>query len=411
MSFLVFPPTGTASCYVFWTAPPALWLALPFSLCWASWRKNRACPFQKWQSQVCATGPEVTHKSLGGFFRSWYTWLLNMFIKLSVLLHRTSPTASATFAVPSLFAYSVSLEVFGAVVQNNYFILCQPEVPASTPPQLKLHFLPFWTPWLFSPNPVSLSESAVSELYGSDTITATTFLGGEILVGWVFKQHVKLLCVVHADGCETSYSLSCLVGRSWPSIHCISKGCNNDASVSALVLPLFPYADLPGTGQSGTVNNTLQPLPYSKVSNTSVRVFHICEGYNSCADGKCLRAIIHACYFKMVIPYLQLASTSHHLAGMLSIIPQQWTVAPVLSILHPNNQGLVISHACLCPSHRVSWLGLEIILPASGTFMTQFMSITRKPGSSLYVDGPLLTLHPLDSSYDMLPLYSQLALQ
>lgn len=44
------------------------------------------------------------------------------------------------------------------------------------------------------------------------------------------------------------------VGRSWPGFHSIPNSSNNDARVSALVLPLLPHADLLGTGQPGTAN-------------------------------------------------------------------------------------------------------------------------------------------------------------
>lgn len=56
------------------------------------------------------------------------------------------------------------------------------------------------------------------------------------------------------------------VGRSWSGFHSISNSSNDDACVSALVLPLLPHADLLGTGQPGTANilsssNTQVPVP------------------------------------------------------------------------------------------------------------------------------------------------------
>lgn len=56
------------------------------------------------------------------------------------------------------------------------------------------------------------------------------------------------------------------VGRSWPGFHSISNSSNDDAHVSALVLPLLPHADLLGTGQPGTANapsssNAQVPVP------------------------------------------------------------------------------------------------------------------------------------------------------
>lgn len=46
----------------------------------------------------------------------------------------------------------------------------------------------------------------------------------------------------------------CSLGRSRPGFHSLSNSSNNDACVSALVLPLLPHADLLGTGQPGTTN-------------------------------------------------------------------------------------------------------------------------------------------------------------
>lgn len=45
------------------------------------------------------------------------------------------------------------------------------------------------------------------------------------------------------------------VARSWAGFHSIPHSSNDDARVSALVLPLLPHADLLGTGQPGTANS------------------------------------------------------------------------------------------------------------------------------------------------------------
>lgn len=45
------------------------------------------------------------------------------------------------------------------------------------------------------------------------------------------------------------------VDRSWAGFHSVPHSSNNDACVSALVLPLLPHVDLLGTGQPGTANS------------------------------------------------------------------------------------------------------------------------------------------------------------